>query len=187
MTSRMSVVISGAASTSVFHAFHVFNLRSPGQEHSWRHVRLSRVASAVQNSSVRALLTTIIIAGQLTLNAVYLSDPASFCTVGYAEPLIDLVVWLAWNTLLLIIVVESHGSVLIRRPDRQDGSVWDEPITVHWPKLLIWIPFTGTSPLLSPAACPLRSCIISTAFLCDIIDYITDYIRLYYVLEAKSN
>lgn len=99
--------------------------------------------ACVQNSSVRALLTSIIIAGQLALNASFLADPASFCSIGYAQPLIDVVVWVAWNTLLLVIVIESHGSVLTRRPERQDGSVWDEPVTVHWPKLLIWLPFTG--------------------------------------------
>lgn len=84
------------------------------------------------------------------MNIVLLVDPSSFCESRYVQPIVDALVWMSWNTVLLILVSESHGTNLIRHPDRHDGVVWDQPLTVHWPKLLVWGPFTGT-PSLRPA------------------------------------
>eukprot|EP00892_Ulva_mutabilis_P004928 jgi/Ulvmu1/2807/UM142_0005.1 len=103
-----------------------------------------RRVGAVQNATVRGLLITTIIAGQLTMNTVLLADPSTFCKSRYVQPLVDAVVWVCWATVLVILVAESHGTNLVRRPDRPDGAVWDEPVTMHWPKLFIWVPVIAT-------------------------------------------
>lgn len=109
----------------------------------------------VQLTTVRGVLVLVIVSAQLATNAHLLRTPAAFCRSRAALPLLDLVAWLGWNTVLLALVVEAHGTNLARRSSRRgDGVALDLPLTAHWPKLLVWIPFAGALHL------PLHTCCV---------------------------
>eukprot|EP00892_Ulva_mutabilis_P004927 jgi/Ulvmu1/2806/UM142_0004.1 len=126
-----------------------------------------RRAGVAQLTAVRGVLVSTIITAQLTINAQLLADPATFCDSRHTQPLLDAVTWLAWDVMLLSYLLEAHGTNLLPqhaaadaqasgkgsigtagvsagRAGRAGRVVWDLPMAVHWPKLLLlWVPFAA--------------------------------------------
>eukprot|EP00892_Ulva_mutabilis_P005825 jgi/Ulvmu1/3614/UM017_0026.1 len=111
-------------------------------------------SKTVQASMVRATVIFIIVAGQLFVNIHLWVDPSSFCTSRILQPVINGAVWICWNTLLCLLVIESHNTNLLPLKagahghdatvgSGHDATVESLPVTAHWPKLLIWIPCTA--------------------------------------------
>eukprot|EP00892_Ulva_mutabilis_P005823 jgi/Ulvmu1/3612/UM017_0024.1 len=98
---------------------------------------------AVQATAIRGAVILVIAVGQFVLNVHLLADPGSFCTSRVIQPLVNTFVWVGWNTLLCLLVIDSHNTNLRPTKERSDGTVRDEPIWFHWPKLLIWVPTTA--------------------------------------------
>ena len=121
--------------------------------------RKTACMAGMQLTVTRGALVLGIIAGQLAINLYLLNRPAGFCQ-SYVLPLIDNFTWMCWNFMLLTLVIEAHGTNLVRdskRTGRRDSVVFDLPLSVHWPKLILWTPFTGTSPNPCPPTAPVTS------------------------------
>lgn len=101
----------------------------------------------MQNVLRRAVVVLIIVLGQVLLNLHLVFDPGSFCESRVLQPVINGFVWVAFNTLLCLLCIESHRTNLLKNEDRSDGTVSDKSLWYHWPKLFIWLPGTGTAPL----------------------------------------
>lgn len=128
----------------------------------------------MQNVLRRATVVTIIVAGQVILNADLAFNPSSFCNSRTLQPVINGFVWVSWNTLLCLLAIESNCTNLITSKERSDGTVSDKPFWSHWRKLIIWIPFTGayhpastapSLPLPFPHACLSASSAIIMSFI----------------------
>ena len=79
--------------------------------------------------------------GKFAQNLVLLLSPGTFCDMPRSQVALAGVVWFSWNTLLLLLVIDAHGVCLKDQAKRSDGTVADEPITFHWPKLIMWLIF----------------------------------------------
>ena len=123
----------------------------------------------MQGTVFRGALVLTIVSCQLAITIYHLAVPSSFCQDRFVAPLIDLVIWLCWNTVLLTLLIDAHSTNLIpgkeataTAPARPPMFVFDLPLRPHLPKLLIWIPCTGAlrqSPMfLFPVCGALTGC-----------------------------
>eukprot|EP00892_Ulva_mutabilis_P005824 jgi/Ulvmu1/3613/UM017_0025.1 len=102
----------------------------------------TRRRKAVQAVFIRAVVIFIIVGGHLFLNVHLGADPGSFCTSHVIQPVVNAFVWVSWNTLLCLLAIDSHCTNLLESKERSDGMVRDKPLSYHWPKLFVWIPYT---------------------------------------------
>lgn len=123
----------------------------------------------LQAALLRAVIIAIIVGGQLLLNVHLSLDPGSFCRNRVLQPVVNGLVWVSWNTLLCLLVIESHNTNLLPSNQRgHDSTVQQLPAWRHWPKLLIWLPCTGVTCSLATAAAslptprplPVRGCAV---------------------------
>lgn len=90
------------------------------------------------------MIAVAIVSGQLAVNVRLLTDPTVFCYSKLFMPIVGFLVFMGFNTLLLLLVVDAHGTNLHATKDCEDGTVRDWPWTRHWPKAaFVWLPFSG--------------------------------------------
>ena len=119
----------------------------------------------MQATAVRGIAATMIVTAQFAGNVRLLTDPSAFCYSKTFMPTMGFVTFMGFNTVLLLLVVDAHGTNLESTKHRSDGTVRDRPWISHWPKIVfIWLPMSGVNhsgPLshrhfpsaVSPAAC----------------------------------
>lgn len=97
----------------------------------------------LQYTNFKLIVAALILGGQMAQNGMLLQSPSDFCRLSGRQAAMAAVVWFGWNTLLLTLVIDAHGTNLKDNTSRSDGTVRDLPITFHWPKLILWLILFG--------------------------------------------
>eukprot|EP00892_Ulva_mutabilis_P005827 jgi/Ulvmu1/3616/UM017_0028.1 len=137
------VVIFGVLLSSLLIAFAIWGLRVVQSVYDGM-IWSQRRRYAAQAAGVRGVVATLILTGQVAANVRLLTDPAVFCYSKYFMPTVGFFIFVGFNTLLLQLVVDAHGTNLDTSKQSPDASVRDRPWISHWPKVaFVWLPFSG--------------------------------------------
>jgi hypothetical protein len=98
---------------------------------------------AIQKVGARGIVMNVILISYIVMNSVVLGDSENFCKTSPVLKIAEALQWQGWNTFLLIMLIDAHGTNLHETPGTPDGIVMDLPWYVHWPKLFIWTPLFG--------------------------------------------
>ena len=122
-----------------------------------------RRKAVVRRTTARTLVTAFVLLTWLIGSVSRAIDPEIFCSPSELTTVTDFLHWSGWNTLLLLVLIDGHGTNLVDIPGREDGTVRDKPLWWHWPKLSLWLVGEGAQPVLGPAqrGDTWRSCLVS--------------------------
>ena len=88
----------------------------------------------------------MVVTGQFASNVRLLTDPSIFCYSTKFMPAMGLIIFTGFNSILLLLVIDAHGTNFISGGGTSPKTVRDAPWTIHWPKVVfIWLPFLGAT------------------------------------------
>lgn len=89
----------------------------------------------------------MVVSGQFASNVKLLTDPSVYCYSTKFMPATGFIIFTGFNCILLLLVIDAHGTNFVRGDGSHPKVVRDAPWTSHWPKVLfMWLPLLGAPP-----------------------------------------
>lgn len=134
IAAALLVVVVACAARSA-----TLGLQSKRQGRLWS--RRRKIAYA--RSHAVAWVTAVNFAAWLAAALAHAASADAYCRGGAAVAVALFCYFTAQNTLLLIFCTEGHMMTFMLEHRSDDIMVLDQPLRVHWPKLVLWLAIEG--------------------------------------------